>query len=198
MYIGVPQALLIRVPSVERSRDGRLVFVIEASLDGVSWTVRRHERDVSELHADLKKTLRFLPPAPLPKTRWARTKSAEATATLATKLEEYLRSLAGNGQWLTPDAAVLRQFLQVPITHEQLKTKSILMGLEMEHPTLVSPITSPHRALTSREPARRPLLPGEPGFALPGHGLASAAADRRAQSFQVGRAAKKNQMARRV
>lgn len=102
------------MPSVERTRDGRLLFVIGASLDGVTWSVRRHQRDVTDLHADLKRTLRFLPPPPLTKTRWPRAKSADATGALAIRLEEYLRALAGNGQWLTPDAAVLRQFLQVP------------------------------------------------------------------------------------
>lgn len=206
MYIGVPQALLIRVPSVERTRDGRLVFVIEASLDGVSWTVRRHERDAAELHTDLKRTLRFLPPPPLTKTRWPRAKSADATSALALKLEEYLQALAGNGQWLTPDAAVLRQFLQVPITQEQLKTKSILMGLEMEHPSLLSPnsCSPPRRAHTSREQARHPPRTDEldASGTLPLHprdtSAAAGGADRRAQSFQVGRAASKNETTRRV
>jgi hypothetical protein len=81
-------------------------------------------------------------------------------------------------------------------------TKSLLMGLEVEQSSLVSPSSSRPRALTSREQARHPqsaeAMGG--GAPLPVHPLAAAAgrADRRTQSFQVGRAGNKSQITRRV
>jgi len=194
MCISVPQTLLIRVPSVERGRDGKLTFTISSILDGVEWSVLRQERDVIDLHRDLKETLRFLPPPPFTKSRWPRLKSAEAIHALAHKLESYLTKLANNGQWLTPDASVLRQFLQVPITQEQLKAKAMILEMETTSGLLSPSSSHPSKTNTSRDnhpPRYSPRAPGvEEPSPPPRHGLPRELLveieGRRTQSFQVG------------
>jgi len=211
MYIAMPSALRVHVPEVERTKEGKLVFVVEAQLDGVRWTVLRKERDVHELHRELKETLRFMPPAPLAKSRWplTRTTSPDAAHALGQKLQAYLRLLASNGQWLTPEAATLRQFLQVPITQEQLRAKAFVLEMASSM-KLVAPAGAwgTHHAHTSREGAssvaRYSLQTGSdsqsgtPNETLDGTVLTGVITDRRAQSFQVGRGAKQNAARRAV
>ena len=108
--------LRIMVPQSDRKKDGQAVFVIACERDGLEWTVVRRERDVGELHADLKQKLRFVPDHPLlgEKKSWFWQKPQ--LTRLQERLQEYLTELTSNGQWKWTDRHVLQQFLDVPPT----------------------------------------------------------------------------------
>jgi len=132
MKIATPQALRISVLEVNRTAEGRLVFVIEAELDGVKWSVLRQEKEVLELHKGLSHAMHFVPPPPIAKPRWplgSRAPSAEAAEAAGQRLQSYVRQVCSNGQWMTGEAAVLRSFLQVPITQEQLQAKALVLEM---------------------------------------------------------------------
>ena len=81
---------------------------------------------VLELHHELKRLMRFVPEAPVAERRWL-WRGAVQLGSLANRLQEYLRELTANGQWVWDEAAVLRQFLQIPITSEKRQAREVLM-----------------------------------------------------------------------
>ena len=107
-----PQKLKLRVPQVEKGKDGKPLFVIEVEIDELRWTVLRRERDVEELHTALTSLMRFVPDCPVAERRWWHGSLQDGA--LATKVQAYLAELTANGQWVWDENAVLRQFLQIP------------------------------------------------------------------------------------
>ena len=127
MTFGAPQHLRVVVQQADRSKDGKPVFVIALELDGHKWTVVRRERDVIELHAALVKLMRFVPDPPVSERRWL-WRAAEQLGTLQLRLQDFLVELTCNGQWVWDEAAVLRQFLQVPVQSVGVQARGVLLG----------------------------------------------------------------------
>ena len=50
----------------------------------------------------------------------------EQLGTLQHRLQDYLTELTINGQWVWDEAAVLRQFLQIPITSEKRQAPTLI------------------------------------------------------------------------
>eukprot|EP00965_Chrysotila_dentata_P195361 6176943-Pleurochrysis_carterae.AAC.2 len=50
------------------------------------------------------------------------------TALAAKQAEEFLQQLTVNGQWVWDECAVLRQFLQIPITKQKREAREALLG----------------------------------------------------------------------
>lgn len=123
---GAPQHLAVAVTHAERGRDGKPSYTIVLALDGVEWSVHRKERDLAELHTELGRLMRFLPDPPLSQRHWL-WRGAEQLGTLQHRLQAYLTELTCNGQWVWDESAVLRHFLQIPVTSQNRQAREVLM-----------------------------------------------------------------------
>ena len=88
--------------------------------------VVRRERDVVELHNSLVRLMKFVPDPPISERRWL-WRGAEQLGTLQHRLQSYLTELTINGQWVWDEAAVLRHFLQIPVTSESRQAREVLL-----------------------------------------------------------------------
>ena len=66
--------------------------------------------------------MRFLPDPPIAERRWL-WRGAEQLGPLTHRLQEYLTELTINGQWVWDEAAVLRHFLQIPVTSQNRQAR---------------------------------------------------------------------------
>jgi len=129
--LGSPQKLAVRVLQVEKTKDGKSVFVIECELDARRWSVLRQEVHVQQLHRDLASVMRFLPDTPLEKgKRWVRRENVRK------RLEDFLRQITANEQWVWDECAVLRQFLEIPISTQNRQAREQLHSNTPGHKTV--------------------------------------------------------------
>lgn len=101
-----------------KSKEGKTYFVIQCELDSHKWSVLRRETDVQKLHADLSKVTCFMPDSPLAaEKRWAAPLASRRDG-MRKRLEDFLRQLTANGQWVWDEYDVLRHFLEMPKMQE--------------------------------------------------------------------------------
>ena len=130
-----PSQLWIAVKEVDKTSERKLVFRIECELDGVIWSVLRKERQVSELHAALTQLMRFVPDSPIAARSWIWGRAAEHSGAVAMRVQDFLRELTATGQWVWDEMAVLRQFLQIPISSEKRQARDLLLNEIRSHKT---------------------------------------------------------------
>lgn len=130
-----PSQLRIAVKEVDKTSERKLVFLIECELDGVIWSVLRKERQVSELHAALTQLMRFVPDSPIAARSWIWGRAAEHSGAVAMRVQDFLRELTATGQWVWDEMAVLRQFLQIPISSEKRQARDLLLNEIRSHKT---------------------------------------------------------------
>ena len=115
----------------------------------------RREKDVIELHTSLVQLMKFVPDPPVSERRWL-WRGAEQLGTLQHRLQDYLTELTINGQWVWDEAAVLRHFLQIPVTSENRQVGPSLS--RHTSPYLLPPLfrrRHPHRHLFLRHSYRQ-------------------------------------------
>ena len=127
-HLLAPSQLRVCVKQVDKTNDRKLVFVIECELDGVVWSVLRRERQVSELHVALSQLMRFVPDSPIAPRSWIWGRAAEQSGAVAKRVEDYLRELTTNGQWVWDEMAILRHFLQIPISSEKRQVRELMLN----------------------------------------------------------------------
>ena len=130
-----PSQLRLAVKEVDKTSERKLVFLIECELDGVIWSVLRKERQVSELHAALTQLMRFVPDSPIAARSWIWGRAAEHSGAVAMRVQDFLRELTATGQWVWDEMAVLRQFLQIPISSEKRQARDLLLNEIRSHKT---------------------------------------------------------------
>jgi len=131
--MGAPQELTVRVPSAEKSREGKLVFTIECELGGFAWTVTRREKDLAELHTALSTYMKFVPDPPRVERSWP-WRGAEQVGAATKRLQDYLRELTVNGQWEWAENRVLQQFLQINPASDKRQARELLLRDIRSHP----------------------------------------------------------------
>ena len=128
-----PSQLWVAVKQVDKTSDRKLVFVIECELDGVIWSVLRRERQVSELHGALTQLMRFVPGSPIAARSWIWGRAAEHSGAVAKRVQNFLRELTATGQWVWDEMAVLRHFLQIPISSEKRQARDLVLNEIRSH-----------------------------------------------------------------
>ena len=128
-----PSQLWVAVKQVDKTSDRKLVFVIECELDGVIWSVLRRERQVSELHGALTQLMRFVPGSPIAARSWIWGRAAEHSGAVAKRVQDFLRELTATGQWVWDEMAVLRHFLQIPISSEKRQARDLVLNEIRSH-----------------------------------------------------------------
>ena len=130
-----PSQLRVAVKQVDKTSDRKLVFVIECELDGVIWSVLRRERQVSELHGVLTQLMSFVPDSPIAARSWIWGRAAEHSGAVAKRVQDFLRELTATGQWVWDEMAVLRHFLQIPISSEKRQARDLVLNEIRSHKT---------------------------------------------------------------
>ena len=101
-----------------RGDDGKpfTVYLISITLGGERWAVQRRYREFVAVHEAVRRQNPFVPE--LPKggiARWWQRNDKAVVSVRREQLHRYLSELVANDQWILPEYADVRQFLQIPV-----------------------------------------------------------------------------------
>ena len=92
-------------------------------------------RQVSELHGVLTQLMSFVPDSPIAARSWIWGRAAEHSGAVAKRVQDFLRELTATGQWVWDEMAVLRHFLQIPISSEKRQARDLVLNEIRSHKT---------------------------------------------------------------
>ena len=90
-------------------------------------------RQVSELHGVLTQLMSFVPDSPIAARSWIWGRAAEHSGAVAKRVQDFLRELTATGQWVWDEMAVLRHFLQIPISSEKRQARDLVLNEIRSH-----------------------------------------------------------------
>ncbi len=101
-----------------RGDDGKpfTVYLISITLSGERWSVQRRYREFVAVHEAVRRQNPFVPE--LPKggiARWWQRNDKAVVSVRREQLHRYIAELVANDQWILPEYADVRQFLQIPV-----------------------------------------------------------------------------------